>query len=174
MIHWRPRCGSGRLLTPSVTVMAALRGGVRRRTSASWFWGSGSSAKGPGSLCKVRGVGEWRPDNRVAYGLKGLAQKKARGSRVLTGGLGRPDCAAQGTGGEVRAVKTTRSPGRSRCGGRGRRRKVRGGSWRRGGAGVLLGRSSGVAERRSRGGAERRHGGTALLRRLAFVGCAAG
>ena len=135
-------------------------------------------SRGAGVVCRRpataglrrRGVGEWRPDNGVAYGLKGLAQKKARGSRVLTGGLGRPDCAAQGTGGEVRAVKTTRSPGRSRCGGRGRRRKVRGGSWRRGGAGVLLGRSSGVVERRSRGGAERRHGGAALLRRLGLPG----
>ena len=38
--------------------------------------------------------------------------------------------AAQGTGGEVWAAKSTRSPGRSRCGRRGRRRKVRGGSWR--------------------------------------------
>jgi len=35
---------------------------------------------------------------------------------VLTKGLGRPDCAAQGTGGEVRAAKMTRSSGRSRCG----------------------------------------------------------
>ena len=38
--------------------------------------------------------------------------------------------AAQGTGGEVWAAKSTRSPGRSHCGRRGRRRKVRGGSWR--------------------------------------------
>ena len=35
---------------------------------------------------------------------------------MLTKGLGRPDCAAQGTGGEVRAAKMTRSSGRSRCG----------------------------------------------------------
>jgi len=41
-----------------------------------------------------RGVGEWRPDNGVAYGLKGLAQKKARGSRVLTEDLWWTDCGA--------------------------------------------------------------------------------
>ena len=41
-----------------------------------------------------RGVGEWRPDNGVAYGLKGLAQKEARGSRVLTEGLRWTDCGA--------------------------------------------------------------------------------
>jgi len=39
-----------------------------------------------------RGVGEWRPDNGVAYGLKGLAQKEARGSRVLTECLRWTDC----------------------------------------------------------------------------------
>ena len=52
-------------------------------------------SRGAGVICRRpataglrrRGVGEWRPDNGVAYGLKGLAQKKARGSRVLTEGL---------------------------------------------------------------------------------------
>ena len=42
--------------------------------------------------------------------------RERRGRSVLTKGLGRPDCAAQGTGGEVRAAKTMRSSGRSRCG----------------------------------------------------------
>jgi len=41
-----------------------------------------------------RGVGEWRPDNGVAYGLKGSAQKEARGSRMLTEGLRWTDCGA--------------------------------------------------------------------------------
>jgi len=55
-----------------------------------------------------RGVGEWLPDNGVAYGLKGLAQKEARGSRVLTEGLRWTDCGAGEptslTGGESRAA----------------------------------------------------------------------
>ena len=53
-------------------------------------------SRGAGVVCRRpataglrrRGVGEWRPDNGVAYGLKGLAQKKAQGSRVLTGAWG--------------------------------------------------------------------------------------
>ena len=55
-----------------------------------------------------RGVGEWRPDNGVAYGLKGLAQKEARGSRVLTGASGgrrrRADGSSAGFGGGIGAV----------------------------------------------------------------------
>ena len=55
-----------------------------------------------------RGVGEWRLDNGVAYVLKGLAQKKAQGSRVLTEDLGWTDCGAGGpmslTGGGMLAV----------------------------------------------------------------------
>ena len=59
-------------------------------------------SRGAGVICRRpataglrrRGVGEWRPDNGVAYGLKGLAQKKARGSRVLTEGLRWTNCGA--------------------------------------------------------------------------------
>ena len=55
-----------------------------------------------------RGVCEWRLDNGVPNGLKGLAQKKARGSRVLTEDLRWTDCGAGGptslTGGGMRAV----------------------------------------------------------------------
>ena len=69
-------------------------------------------SRGAGVICRRpataglrrRGVGEWRPDNGVAYGLKGLAQKKARGSRVLTEGLRWTNCGAgdrrRGPGGE--------------------------------------------------------------------------
>ena len=61
-------------------------------------------SRGAGVVCRRpataglrrRGVGEWRPDNGVAYGLKGLAQKEARGSRVLTEGAGRTDSRPRG------------------------------------------------------------------------------
>jgi len=73
-------------------------------------------SRGAGVVCRRpataglrrRGVGEWRPDNGVAYGLKGLAQKEARGSRVLTGASGgrrrRADGSSTGFGGGFGAV----------------------------------------------------------------------
>ena len=61
-------------------------------------------SRGAGVICRRpataglrrRGVGEWRPDNGGAYGLKGLAQKETRGSRVLTEGVGRTDSRRRG------------------------------------------------------------------------------
>ena len=44
----------GRARDAKAAAAAALGTGDSLASGASWFWGSGSSAKGPGSLCKVR------------------------------------------------------------------------------------------------------------------------
>jgi hypothetical protein len=75
--------------------------------------GACNSGGGPGrrESAGVRGFGRCNglQATRTSAGERG-------GRSVLTKGLGRPDCAAQGTGGEVRAAKMTRCSGRSRCG----------------------------------------------------------
>jgi len=74
--------------------------------------------------CDCNGGGG--PGRRESAGVRGFgrcnglqATRTSAGERggrsVLTKGLGRPDFAAQGTGGEVQAAKMTRSSGRSRC-----------------------------------------------------------
>jgi hypothetical protein len=87
---------------------------------------------------------------------------------VLTQGLGRPDCAMQGTGGAVRAAQTTRSSVTEMtqrcCRGRSRGQKlgeVPGGP---GGVEALRGRDSGAAEGRGRSGSA--PGGATWRRRL--------
>ena len=72
------------------------------------------------------GAGQWgSPANgvvraRLCYGPRHLTQKEAGGNGVLTEGLGRLICAAQGTGGEVRAALGRSSAAWSKQGASGR------------------------------------------------------
>ena len=113
-----------------------------------------------GVVCRRRGhggaaAGERRrrcSANKVAYGLIVLAQKEARGSRLLTEGLRWTELRRRVVVGEVRAVVAGGARGEGRCRGWSGVQRARGSSRGRGGAGALLGRGSGVAERRSSGG----------------------
>jgi len=72
------------------------------------------------------GAGQWgSPANgvvraRLCYEPRHLTQKEAGGNGVLTEGLGRLICAAQGTGGEVRAALGRSSAAWSKQGASGR------------------------------------------------------
>ena len=106
--------------------------GVKLSRDLAWD-GQGDTCKPPGPRmghggalsCACNGGGG--PGRRESAGVRGFgrcnglqATRTSAGERggrsVLTKGLGRPDCAAQGTGGEVQAAKMTRCSGRSRCG----------------------------------------------------------
>ena len=89
----------------------------------------------------------------MAYGLYSLAQKR-EGIRVWLTEARIEQCRRAGApalmeGGGVRVGAWERALQRSK-----QRAEARGGSRRRGGAGTLLSRGSGVAERRDRSGAE--------------------
>ena len=65
----------------------------------------------------VAGKRRWRcPANRVAYGLIGLAQKEARGSRVLTEGLRWTELRRRGVVGKVRRRVVAELAEEGRCG----------------------------------------------------------
>ena len=109
----------------------------------AWPWRSGG---GESPVAVLRQPSGPRP--------KFLGEKGGTGLQGAHLGVGSKEGPAQRGRRREPAAKTTRSPGRSRCGRRGRRRKVRGGSWRCGGAEALLGRSFGVVEGCGYGGAE--------------------
>jgi hypothetical protein len=114
----------------------------------AWPWRSGGGGTPAAVFCQPSGL---RP--------KFLGEKGGTGLQGAHLGVAVDGFAAQGS--------RRRSPGGAH-GWRSRRRSLQGLEWsaaawgssrRRGGAGALLGRGSGVAGRHGRGGAEARHGG---------------
>ena len=148
-----PKPGTAGLCSPGMAAAAALRGGARRRdvcglrlccvvaqrdqegstkqtqdnaahagrcgAAEAWPWRSGGGGSPAAVLRQPSGP---RP--------KFLGEKGGTGLQGAHLGVGSKEGPAQRGRRREPAAKTTRSPGRSRCGRRGRRRKVRGGSWR--------------------------------------------
>ena len=121
-------------------------------------------SRGTGVICgrpATAGRRRVAPGQRSGLRPKRISAKGNSGTRVLTEGAGRTDSRRRGTGGEVRAAKTTRSPGRSRCRRRGRRR---GSEVAPGAEAELVRCYAGALVWRSGGAAAAQSGGTAELR----------